>query len=163
MPSKTKTKKTVRGSKTVVVKNGKRTVTKFNKDGSVRKVKGGGNITKTNKAGKTTSTTRKSQVKRGLSGAKDLAKGAATIGAAGAVMMSPLGAPILATAAGALGLSAAKGIAGGVKEQVRRIKSRKKTVTKKDGVKTKTVTNRATGKNKTVTKKVGSLRRKKTK
>ena len=167
MPNKTKTKKTARGSKTVVVKDGKRTVTKYNKDGSVRKVKGGGKVTKTNKQGKTTSTTRKEQVKRGVSGAKGIAKSAATIGAVTAAAASPFGIPMLKTAAGVLGGTFANSIARDVKGQVKKIKpalkARKKTVTKKDGVKTKTVTNSYTGKNKTVTKKVGSLRKKKNK
>ena len=102
-----------------------------------------------------------------MSTAKDYAQGAAVLGATGAALASPFGIPILKTAAGALGGSAVKGIAEGVKKQAKRIKpalkARKKTVTKKDGVKTKTVTNKVTGKSKTVTKKVGSLRRKKTK
>jgi hypothetical protein len=74
--TKTKTKKTVRGSKTVTIKNGKRTVTKYDKQGRVRKVKGGGKVSKPTK-GKTT--TRKAQVKKGVKTAGDIAATAAAL------------------------------------------------------------------------------------
>ena len=167
--TKTKTKKTVRGSKTVTIKNGKRTVTKYDKQGRVRKVKGGGKVSKPTK-GKTT--TRKAQVKKG-------AKTAANIAAGAAGFASPLYAPGIAKAgilggAGAgfasklkEGLDSLEGGRKRLKKSIKDLKTRKKTVTKKGGVKTKKVTqkmsNRGTTKTKMVTKKVGSARKRKQK
>lgn len=162
--TKTKTKKTVRGSKTVTIKNGKRTVTKYDKQGRVRKVKGGGKVSKPTK-GKTT--TRKAQVKKGVKTAGDIAATsvALTPGVAKVALLGGAGAGFASKLKE--GLDSLEGGRKRLKKSIKDLKTRKKTVTKKGGVKTKKVTqkmsNRGTTKTKMVTKKVGSARKRKQK